>query len=130
MILKASEILGVNASKDLGIYLGFPLSPNRPTKRDVDYILTKVKNKLAGWKTRFLSKAGRTCLANTTLNAIPNYYMQNMHLPKAVLHDLDRIIVDFVWGSSDQGKKSTSWGKKLCSCQNIKEGFGLEAMSS
>lgn len=85
----AEEILGVKASKDLGIYLGFPLSPNRPKKKDVDYIVNKVKGKLANWKVKHLTKADRMIFVNSTLNAIPNYYIHNLHLPKETLLELD-----------------------------------------
>lgn len=42
----AENTLGVKSSKDLGMYLGFLLSPNRPKKKDVEYIVNKVKGKL------------------------------------------------------------------------------------
>ena len=32
-------------------------------------------NKLAGWKTKFLSFAGRPVLVKSTMVAIPNYVM-------------------------------------------------------
>lgn len=93
---QAEQILGVKASKDLGMYLGFPLSPNRPKRRDVECIVNKVRGKLSNWKTIYLSKAGRACLANATLNLIPSYYMQNIHLPMATLHELDKVVSDFI----------------------------------
>lgn len=108
----AEEILGVQLSKDLEMYLGFLLSPNRPEKRDVEYIVKKVKRKLTNWKTKYLSKAGRVYLANATFNAIPNYYMKNIHLPMATLHELDKVVTNFIWGSNEEGRKMHLLGKE------------------
>ena len=51
-------ILGFNSTPNLGKYLGFPLKHTGDCKHDFDFVLDRVKKKLAGWKANLLSMAG------------------------------------------------------------------------
>lgn len=117
---RAECLLDVKATKNLGLYLGFPLSPNRPKQWDVELVVRKVKGKLANWKTKNLSKVGRVCLINSILNAIPRYYMQNFHLSASTLKELDRVVVKFLWGDTPEKKALHLIGKDL-PCLSTKE---------
>ena len=46
-----------------------------------NFVVERVLTKLAGWKTKFLSFAGRTVLVKSVLNTVPNYVMQGAALP-------------------------------------------------
>ena len=83
------------------MYLGLPLSHKRPKKRDVQFVVDKVRQRLASWKTNFLSRAGRLILISSTLNTIPSYYMQATMFPVASLAELDRICNNFLWGETE-----------------------------
>ena len=97
--------LNVSESEDLRLYLGLPISHKRPNRSQVQFVVDKVRARLAKWKTSFLSKAGRLCLINSTLSSIPAYYMQAACLPAQTIKDLDQICNNFMWGASDQGRK-------------------------
>lgn len=88
----------VKESEDLGLYLGMPLSHQRPRKKDVQMVIDKLRKKLANWKTNFLSKAGRLVLIKSTLNTLPTYYMQTTFLPRSTLKEMDKICNDFFMG--------------------------------
>lgn len=47
-------------------------------------------SKLNGWETKFLSIAGRTTLAKSSLSSIPNYVMQCISLPAKTLKLIDK----------------------------------------
>ena len=70
-------------------------------------------NKLAGWKAKFLSFAGRTVLVKSVMSAIPNYVMQGEALPIHLCEKLDKINRDFLWGSTREKKKLhlVGWSK-------------------
>lgn len=55
-----------------------------------------VISKLAGWKAKFLSFAGRTLLIKSVMTAIPNYVMQGAALPMHLYDKLDKINRDFL----------------------------------
>ena len=99
------ETLNVKESVDLGTYLGLPISHKRPSRSQVQFVVEKVRTKLAKWQTKYLSKAGRLCLISSTLSAIPAYYMQASCLPTQTLKDLDRVCNNFLWGEEQNQKK-------------------------
>ena len=95
------ETINVEESCNLGLYLGLPISHKRPKRREVQFIVDKVKKRLASWKSNFLSRAGRLVLISSTLNTIPSYYMQENFLPMATLEDLDKACNNFLWGEKE-----------------------------
>lgn len=103
--IQFQDLINVKESSSLGLYLGLPLSHKKPTRSSIQFVVEKVRKKLANWKASCLSRAGRLCLIRSTLNTIPNYYMQANYLPKATLNDLDKISNDFLWGDSENKKK-------------------------
>ena len=62
----------------------------------MNFIVERVMSKLAGWKTRFLSFAGRSVLVNSAMSTIPNYVMQDAALPAHLCDKLDKINRDFL----------------------------------
>ncbi|CAA7042519.1 unnamed protein product [Microthlaspi erraticum] len=62
-------------------------------------------SKLAGWKSRTLSLAGRITLTKSVLCSIPVHSMSSVKLPESTLNRLDRVARDFVWGSTAEKRK-------------------------
>ncbi|CAN1802027.1 Putative ribonuclease H protein At1g65750 [Linum perenne] len=81
---EVSEILGIAATRDLGRYFGVPILHGRITRSTYEYILSRMDNKLFGWKANNLSLAGRVTVASFVLNAIPSYVMQTSFLPSYI----------------------------------------------
>lgn len=81
-------------------YLGFPLTDKRPSASQVSHIAKKIRSKLANWKAKCLTKAGRLTLIKSTLTSVAAYSMQSLALPKKVLHEIDSLCANFLWGSS------------------------------
>ncbi|OMO85295.1 reverse transcriptase [Corchorus capsularis] len=98
------NILGVNETYDLGRYLGYPLHTSRVKKDDYLFIVDKMRGKLAGWKSRLLSTAGRLVLTQSVLESIPAYSMQCRALPASICNEIDQICRNFLWGE-EEGKK-------------------------
>lgn len=106
-----ANLLGFNSTPNLGKYLGFPLNHPGSRRHDFDFVLDRVKKKLAGWKANLLSMAGRLVLIQASSSAILSYVMQNSLLPNRILNGIDRVNMDFLWGATDQAKKmhSVNW---------------------
>lgn len=119
------ETLNIEESKDLGMYLGLPISHKRPTRNQVQFIVDKVRSRLANWKTKFLSKAGRMTLISSTLLAIPAYYMQAISLPTSTLHDIDSICNNFLWGEEGGKKKIHLVNKQSIFLPKNQGGLGI-----
>lgn len=91
------------------IYLGLPLSTRKPTKAEVQPILDKLENKVAGWKPNLLSPDGRLCLIKSVLMALPVHFMSVLQLPKWAIKDIERKCRGFLW----KGQQEVSGGHCL-----------------
>lgn len=58
-------------------------------------LVDKVHKRLAGWKSNFLSLAGRATLIQAVTATIPIYAMQTIKLPVSTCEELDRINRNF-----------------------------------
>ena len=86
-----SERLGIRETNNIGKYLGFPLKHRGVPRNPYNFIVERVMNKLAGWKAKYLSFAGRAVLIKSIMSAIPNHVMQGVVLPVHVCEKLDKI---------------------------------------
>lgn len=82
--------LGIGLTMDLGKYLGVPLLHKRAVKLTFAPIVQKVHNKLASWKGKFVSKAGRVVMIKFVLSAIPLNQMQTLLLPQGTINAIRR----------------------------------------
>ena len=123
-----SEKLGMEITTDLGSYLGVPTINGRTSKREYQYLVDKINGKLAGWKTKTLSMAGRATLIQSTLSSIPYYSMQSSKLPRSTCDDIDRRNKSFLWGALEGERKV-----HLVSWDNVNKskregGLGIKSM--
>nr|KYP40220.1 Putative ribonuclease H protein At1g65750 family [Cajanus cajan] len=91
-------------------YLGIPIGVVARRRATWKPVIDKIKNKLAGWKNKTISLAGRICLINSILSAIPLYFLFFFRLPKTVLKEIISIQRKFMWGMDDKETK-ICWGK-------------------
>lgn len=108
-----SQLLNITPTNSFGKYLGFLILNHKPKPTDFQHIIDNMRNKLASWKTNFLSLAGRATLAESTRNAIPTHAMQYIYFPKKFHKTIDKIQRDFIWGSNTTRKMvhCLSWDK-------------------
>lgn len=121
------ETIKVEESPNLGQYMGMPISHKRPRRRDLQFVVEKVRKRLANWKSKFLSKAGRLILISSTLNTIPNYYMQTILFPIATLRELDRICNNFLWGENEGKNRLRLVSKEATFLPKSKGGLGVRS---
>ncbi|GMI71278.1 hypothetical protein HRI_000797100 [Hibiscus trionum] len=118
---EVSRFLGYQRVESLGKYLGVSFLHAHAKCSDFSFILDKIKDKLNGWASHTLSLAGRVTLAKSALAAIPVYFMQTCILPKKVCNDIEKIMRQFIWGSSEASPKFSlvNWESI---CQPVKNG--------
>ena len=76
--------------------MGFPIRHRGAARNPYKFIVEKVMSKLAGWKAKYLSFAGRTVLIKSVISAIPNYVMQRVALLVHICQKLDKVNRDFL----------------------------------
>lgn len=96
---------GIQATCDLGKYLGMHVLHKRINKDTYGEVLEKVASRLSGWKGRFLSLAGRVTLTKSVVSSIPIHSMSTIYLPSSILDKLDRVSRSFLWGSTPEKRK-------------------------
>lgn len=106
---------GIKATKNLGKYLGMPILEKRLNTETFGEVLERVNSKLAGWKGKCLSLAGRLTLTKAVLASIPIHTMSVISMPQALLNDLDKVSRSFLWGSTREKRKQhlIAW-KRVC----------------
>ena len=121
------DILGFASTPSLGKYLGIPIKHPGSSSQDFNFILDRVKNKLAGWKANLLSLASRAVLIQASSTAIPAYVMQCTHIPNKILEGVDRVNRNFLWGSSESAKKIHWVGWQKVTKLKEEGGLGLQS---
>ncbi|CAA7037248.1 unnamed protein product [Microthlaspi erraticum] len=106
---------GIQPTCDLGKYLGMPVLHKRLNKETFGEVVARVSARMAGWKGRVLSMAGRLTLTKAVISSIPVHSMSTILLPKSTLAKLDQLTRSFLWGSDGENKKQhlVAW-QRVC----------------
>ncbi|XP_042980145.1 uncharacterized protein LOC122310315 [Carya illinoinensis] len=77
------------------IYLGVPLVTGRLTARHLEPLVNKVRNKVASWKVKTLSQAGRLTLIKHMLSCMATHLLAVLNVPQILLSKLNSILSTF-----------------------------------
>jgi hypothetical protein len=102
------SILGIQDSTSVEKYLGLLSMVGRAKMQTFAYIQGRVRSKLEGWKSKFLSQAGKEILLKAVIQAIPSYCMRVFLLPKTIVTSLHSMMNRFWWGSP-HNQSRVSW---------------------
>ena len=94
--------LGIAATTNLGKYLGFPIIHQGRVGNAFNFVVNKMQSKLAGWRSKLLSKFGKLVLVKSSAAPMAKYYMQCQLLHVKVCDQIDKLIRDFLWGSTEE----------------------------
>ena len=92
-------------------YLGLPIGGNVSKIDSWAPIINRIERKLATWKGRLLSLAGRITLIKASISSLPLYYMSIFPIPKGVVEKINKLQRQFLWCRAP-GKQSmalVSW---------------------
>ncbi|KAL3675515.1 hypothetical protein R1sor_025463 [Riccia sorocarpa] len=85
-------------------YLGLFFAPTATAKQMWDYSINKLSDRLQAWNDKYIRFEGRVTLLKTVLFAIPSYTLNFLFLSAQQSKSIQRLILNFLWGFSDQGK--------------------------
>lgn len=92
-ITKFASILQFYHTTNLGKSLEFPMLKLRVWNMDFSHIIDRVNNRLAGWKSKLLNRAGKMTLAKLVLFFIPTY----LWIPEGICNHIDAVVRNFIW---------------------------------
>lgn len=101
-------------------YFGVPAFNGKMKAVYFEYIVEKIRKRLAGWKAHNLSFGGWITLINSVLCSIPIYTLASSMVPKSVLRCIDKIIANFLLNS--QGERCAHWISWESVCYPKEEG--------
>ncbi|KAL0011885.1 hypothetical protein SO802_006993 [Lithocarpus litseifolius] len=108
-------MFGAQVIKPHESYLGLPSLVGRSKRNTFAQLKQRVSNKLAGWKEKLLSNAGKEVLIKAVAQAVPSYTMSCFKLLDTLCDELTRMVRQFWWGQVKEEKKLAwmSW-EKMC----------------
>ena len=86
-------------------YLGIPLGANPKKVSTWKPVLEKIENRLALWKAKLLSRAGRLVLIKSVLNNLPLYYLSIFKMLKIVAHIIIKMQRKFFCSIDERQKR-------------------------
>lgn len=95
-------IMRLAPASDLGVSSGLPSVISKSKSATFLALREKVQRRVAGWKAKALSQAGRTVLIKTVASALPSYVMSVFLLLKGFCHCIHRMLKNFWWGFPDR----------------------------
>ncbi|KAF7831435.1 putative RNA-directed DNA polymerase [Senna tora] len=119
---------GIEYSNDLGKYLGTFVDGRLNSHSIFEELLEKIQSRLAGWKSKLISQAGRATLISSVLQALPIYQMNNVELPKKVIDKIDSITNNFFWGTKGNGHRIHLLNLNVLRQPRWKGGLGIKNM--
>ena len=91
-------MFGAQIIKPHESYLGLPSLVGRSKRNSFAQLKERVANKLAGWKEKLLSNAGKEILIKAVAQAVPAYTMSCFKLPNTLCDELTGMVKQFWWG--------------------------------
>ncbi|KAK0577517.1 hypothetical protein LWI29_034297 [Acer saccharum] len=113
--VQLADILGIKVVDCHEQYLGLPCFSGRRKKALFAGIISRIWDKLKGWRDKFLSTGGKEILIKAIIQAIPTYSMNLFRLSKGIISEVYCLCARFWWGSSGTSRKMhwCNWSR-LC----------------
>lgn len=99
IVCQIYETLDVNAIENHGAYPELSSYIGRKKKVVFNYIRDKVQQRLQGWHSKMLSRAGKEILLKTVAYVMPNYAMNVYLLPLDSCKELEVMMNSFYWAA-------------------------------
>ncbi|CAJ2656620.1 unnamed protein product [Trifolium pratense] len=112
---EAASALCCKVGKIPFLYLGLPIGGDSRRLGFWEPVLARLKNRLSGWRSRFLSFGGRLVLLKSVLISLPVYALSFFKAPSGTISSIESILINFFWGGSEDFRK-ISWinWKSIC----------------
>ncbi|MCH83355.1 putative non-LTR retroelement reverse transcriptase, partial [Trifolium medium] len=114
-LVEAASVLCCKVGKIPFLYLGLPIGGDPRRLGFWEPVVNRLKNRLSGWRSRFLSYGGRLVLLKSVLSSLPVYSLSFFKAPSGTISSIEAILIKFFWGGCEDLRK-ISWinWKTIC----------------
>jgi len=77
------------------MYLGLPISGDARCLMFSEPVLSRIKNRLSGWKSRFLSFGGRLVLLKYVMSSLHVYALSFFKAPSGTISSIESLLINF-----------------------------------
>ncbi|RHN70051.1 putative reverse transcriptase zinc-binding domain-containing protein [Medicago truncatula] len=125
---EAASMLGCKVGKVPFLYLGLSIGGDPRRLSFWEPVVARVKKRLLGWRSKFLSFGGRLVLLKSVLSSLPVYAFSFFRAPSGIISTLESLFINFFWGGSEDQRKISwvSWNN-ICASK-INGGLGVRRM--
>ncbi|KAK2440720.1 hypothetical protein QL285_012099 [Trifolium repens] len=97
------------------LYLGLPIGGDPRRLGFWEPVLARIRSRLSGWGSRFLSFGGRLVLLKSVLTSLPVYALSFFKAPSGTISSIESLMSNFFWGGCE-GSRKISWidWKTIC----------------
>jgi hypothetical protein len=81
--------------KKVSFLLGLPISGDSRRLSFWDPVLTRIRNRLSGWKSRFLSFGGRRVLLKSVLTSLHVYALSFFKALACTISSIESLLINF-----------------------------------
>ncbi|CAJ2662016.1 unnamed protein product [Trifolium pratense] len=95
---EAASVLCCKVGKIPFLYLGLQIEGDPRRLSFWDPVLHRIKNRLSGWKSRFLSFGGRLVLLRSVLTSLPVYALSFFKAPSGIISSIESLFIKIFLG--------------------------------
>jgi hypothetical protein len=92
---EAASALRCRVGKVPFLYLGLSIGGDPRRLGFWEPVLTRMRNRLSGWQSRFLSFGGRLVLIESVLTSLPVYALSFFKAPAGTISSIDSLLTNF-----------------------------------
>ena len=78
-----------------------PLHYSKLRREDIQPVVDKMIKRVAGWKGKLLSSAGKLTLLKSCLSSIPIYLLSVIKFPKWAVENINSQMANFLWHDAE-----------------------------
>jgi hypothetical protein len=124
-LAEAASVLGCSVGRIPFLYLGLPIGGDPRRLSFWDPVVNKIRTRLSGWNSRFLSFGGRLVLLKSVLTSLPVYALSFFRAPSGIISSIESLLNKFFWGGGEDRRK-IAWVRWRDVCRSEESGvWGL-----
>lgn len=99
-LIRIKGLLPIPQATPPSIYLGVPFFFGRPRHKFFNQVLDCIRSKLAGWKMKCLSFAGRLTLVKHVISSVPLHTSLVNPIPSKTCLQIEQLMRNILWSAN------------------------------